>query len=396
MPSLIYVHGTGVREPEYSNAYKLIEKKIRSSLPGWRPVGCFWGEEYGAKFHMDGGSIPNYATARAIGDALDERDESLILWQLLYSDPCYELFLIKTMSEEEDQEPNFDRSSSSSRTERERLVKEIVGFRPSKALESMIEQSDLAPFWSEAFLYITESEDFKVASSTNIQDNQLIGIVTRAITAQIIVMADKQGVPAPGGDIRDALVKKLLEELKSVALGIGAGYLLSRRMATYAAERRRGVLIDKAQPFAGDILLYQTRGEKIREFIRKQITEASDSVLLLAHSLGGVACVDLLIEKPPDNVIGIVTAGSQAPLLYELDCLKTLRHCEQLPDHFPRWLNIYDPHDFLSYQGRIVFPGRVEDVEIESNQPFPKSHSAYWSVQKTWESIAEFATKCLK
>ncbi len=408
MPSLIYVHGTGVREPEYSNAYKLIEKKIRSLLPGWRLVKCFWGEECGVKFHRNGDSIPNYATARAIGDALDERDESLILWQLLYSDPCYELFLIKTMSEEEDQEPNFDRSSSSSRTERERLVKEIVGFRPSKALESMIEQSDLAPFWSDAFLHITESEDFKVASSTNIQDNQLIGIVTRAITAQIIVMADKQGVPAPGGDIRDALVKKLLEELNgdsrsligttlshitglaeraavnSVALGIGAGYFLSRRMATYAAERRRGVFSDKVAPFAGDTLL------------RKQITDASDSVLLLAHSLGGIACVDLLIEKPPDNVIGIVTAGSQAPLLYELDCLKTLRHCEQLPDHFPKWLNIYDPHDFLSYQGRIVFPGRVEDVEIESDQPFPKSHSAYWSQQKTWENIAEFAAKCLK
>jgi hypothetical protein len=299
-------------------------------------------------------------------------------------------------------------------------VKEIVAFRPSEALESIIEQSDLTPFWTDAFQHITESEDFKIASSTNFQDNQLIGIVARAIIAQIIVVADKQGVPTPGGDVRDALVKKLLEEMKgdsrslggrtlsyitgiaehavvnSVAMGIGAGYFLSRRMATYAAERKRGVLSDKAQPFAGDILLYQTRGEKIREFIRKQITETSDSVLLLAHSLGGVACVDLLIEKPPDNVVGIVTAGSQAPLLYELDCLKTLRHCEQLPDHFPRWLNLYDPHDFLSYQGRIVFPGRVEDVEIESNQPFPQSHSAYWSVQKTWENIAEFAAKCLK
>jgi hypothetical protein len=159
MPSLIYVHGTGVREPEYSNAYKLIEKKICSSLPGWYPVRCFWGEEYGAKFHMDGGSIPNYATARAIGDALDERDESLILWQLLYSDPCYELFLIKTMSEEEDQEPNFDQSLSSLRAERERRVNEIVAFRPSEALETIIEQSDLAPFWTDAFQHITESED---------------------------------------------------------------------------------------------------------------------------------------------------------------------------------------------------------------------------------------------
>jgi surfactin synthase thioesterase subunit len=75
--------------------------------------------------------------------------------------------------------------------------------------------------------------------------------------------------------------------------------------------------------------------------------------VLLGHSLGGVACVDLLIdpeEKERKQVKMLATVGSQAPYFYEINALSLLEYDEktELPKYFPWWLNIYDRADFLS------------------------------------------------
>jgi hypothetical protein len=62
-----------------------------------------------------------------------------------------------------------------------------------------------------------------------------------------------------------------------------------------------------------------------------------------------------------------------------------------LPSHFPPWLNLYDPYDFLSYVAAPVFRRGVRDVRIESGQPFPYSHSAYWTNAQTWNAVRAFA-----
>jgi hypothetical protein len=136
-----------------------------------------------------------------------------------------------------------------------------------------------------------------------------------------------------------------------------------------------------------DILLYQTRGGQIRDFIQQQIEQAEPPVVLLAHSLGGIACVDLLVEQSLPQVALLITAGSQAPFMYEINALYSLEFGQQLPEHFPQWLNLYDKRDFLSYIGSKIFPRRVEDLEIDSKQPFPRSHSAYWENDTTWQAI---------
>ena len=73
---------------------------------------------------------------------------------------------------------------------------------------------------------------------------------------------------------------------------------------------------ERFSPELGDILVYQSRGAAIRTFIRKKIDAAKPPVYLLAHSLGGIACVDLLGGENPPKVACLITAGSQAPLLY--------------------------------------------------------------------------------
>ncbi len=164
-----------------------------------------------------------------------------------------------------------------------------------------------------------------------------------------------------------------------------AGGLLAR-VGTRYARRHRSSLTDAGTPAGGDILLYQARGEKIRGLIRKRLEEVESPVVLLAHSLGGIACVELLVAESLGIEL-LVTAGSQVPFLYEIGALGSLAVGDELPGHFPPWLNIYDSRDFLSYVGAGVFPGRVEDVKVDNSQPFPAAHSSYWENPEVWAAI---------
>jgi pimeloyl-ACP methyl ester carboxylesterase len=145
-----------------------------------------------------------------------------------------------------------------------------------------------------------------------------------------------------------------------------------------------------ASPPTGDILKYQVRGEEIRKFIADTVEAVEDDeVIVLAHSLGGVACVDLLISQSLPKVKLLVTVGSQAPYLYEIDALWSLRPGMRLPGHFScKWLNIYDRNDFLSYKCAAVFGSdRVTDKVVASGAPFPDAHSAYFGSKEVWELI---------
>ena len=113
---------------------------------------------------------------------------------------------------------------------------------------------------------------------------------------------------------------------------------------------------------------------------------------VLAHSLGGIACVDLLGSKSLPRIKGLVPVGSPAPYLHEIGALWGLAPgTTELPSHFPPWLNLYDPYDFLSYVAAPVFRRGVRDVRLKSGQPFPYSHSAYWTNAQTWNAVRAFA-----
>ena len=118
----------------------------------------------------------------------------------------------------------------------------------------------------------------------------------------------------------------------------------------------------------GDVLLYQSRGEEMRAFIRRKIETATPPITLMAHSLGGIACFDLLASSDPPVVAHLVTVGSQSPFFYEIGALASLKPTQKLPAGFPPWLNVFDRNDFLSFVAEVaVF--RAVDREVESGQP---------------------------
>ncbi|MFE2331883.1 hypothetical protein HFP71_08165 [Streptomyces sp. ARC32] len=171
--------------------------------------------------------------------------------------------------------------------------------------------------------------------------------------------------------------------MRSLALRV-AGSAASR-----AVVRRRRALTEAAHPAAGDVLRYLSRGEAVRAGLRTLLAGLEPPVAVVAHSLGGIIALDTLVLTPLPQVRLLVTAGSQAPFLYESGSLPSLEHPAPLPAHFPDWLNLYDPRDLLSYLGAGLFPGRVTDVAVDSRQPFPAAHSAYWTNPAVYRHIVD-------
>ena len=108
--------------------------------------------------------------------------------------------------------------------------------------------------------------------------------------------------------------------------------------------------------------------------------------MVLAHSLGGIACFDLFVSKTQVDLF--VTVGSQAPFLYEINALQSLPFGEPLPKHFPRWVN-FMICGLSKLYWRANFPQASKGCEGGQSTAVPESHSAYWSNPVVWEVLAK-------
>jgi alpha-beta hydrolase superfamily lysophospholipase len=111
---------------------------------------------------------------------------------------------------------------------------------------------------------------------------------------------------------------------------------LAARIGTARGRRNRRALSDGTSFLAGDIILYQVRGEQIRRFICDCIGGLDQEVAVLGHSLGGIAAVDVLVQNDfKDRVKALITVGSQAPFFYEINGLASLPFGKKLRIIFP-------------------------------------------------------------
>lgn len=387
MTTLVFVHGTGVRPPQYKETFALIQQKLGIQRPDIKVVPCLWGEMLGTKLNAQGASIPLYDATLALSE--EEEDKEILLWEQLYRDPLYELHLLSLKPSEENAASPFEEPPS------KELDYRLQRFEPSPELQGLLVEAGIALVFDEALQTVIRSEAYNEAlQKASDSLSEYCDAIARAIVAQIMFDCEQQEkYPSilTNANLRDKLVETISCALGEAELGLG-GWLwkplsLLAHPTTFAIKRKRGSITDAISPMPCDILLYQSRGEKIRRFIREIIEQAEPPVVLLAHSLGGIACVDLLVKERLEKVALLVTVGSQAPFLYEINALHSLEFGEPLPEHFPAWLNIYDLRDFLSYVGANVFPNKVQDVLVDSKQPFPRSHSAYWENPATWKAI---------
>jgi len=410
MTTVIFVHGTGSRDPHFTETFEEVKRELQRRRPGLEVIPCYWGETLGSSLRRAGASIPFYDSTKGI-EGIPEDMSELVLWRMLAQDPLYEL---RTLAVRSNAEEEFVPGRV---TPGERLREEVARWFPSAVVQAQLKQGGVAEMLSQGRKEVTESTAYlELLIAVSEPLNPYRTAIARAFVASAGGLAAVEaGTDAVGDNpeltthyvramadpiLRDELVAAIASELGPSDKGLveWAGKqlwgLAVRLGAMNRVQRKRGAITDAVYPFAGDILLYQARGEKIRRFIHGLVEQAAENgsdVVLLAHSLGGVACVDLLVSKTLPAVKLLVTIGSQAPFLYEIGALSSLdiNAGEELPLTVPRWLNIYDLRDFLSYIGANVFPDRVEDVAVDNGLAFPDSHGGYWANKEVWDAVLE-------
>ena len=389
--TILFVHGTGVRKDSYVQT----AARITAGLAGikWkagvRP--CHWGEDHGAKLALDGISIPEFS---GVASPSETAQGQAALWQLLAVDPLFEL------RELAGRRPG-DFAGTKAQAQTLEFPAKVAALATLDKARMLLGQKVLPHQWQQAVVAVVKSEPFEKATTPPLLVNgELRVAVGRAISAQLQALLVDDNVAALDTSLRDALAVAVIDEIGGRDKNLVTDWVTDRlkglamRWGTSKARRERDVLYNAAYPAAGDVLLYQVSGVRIRAKISEEIKACGDNTAVIAHSLGGIACVDLLVRKAHPNVDLLVTCGSQAPLLYELGALRSLKPPEALPEHFPKtWVNFFDCNDLLSYKAAPVFgsPEReTRDIEIMSKQPFPISHSAYWDQKELWDRLKPY------
>ena len=381
MGSLIFVHGTGVRLKDYLSNITNAKKLAKSSGLSEIFVECAWGDALGVEF--EGKSLPDPPSP----EKLKEEEADFAEWNWQFEEPLFYLNLLTLR----DSKVAVSFPMPGVKPDWQKLWDQIAAYQPSKELCLLLERGAISAFWPDAWSQIMHSPIPRLAFEASAHElPEASRALARALVAQLHVCAVKAKAPAPSRALRTSLCMRLLADWKQEVYGLGDFFAkFVKHTATQALRNHRGRFSDAAALPVGDILLYQSRGHEVREFIRYKIEHAEPPVTLVAHSLGGIACVDLLALPNAPKVDRLVTAGSQSPLLYEIGALYSLKPPQPLPQGFPPWLNLYDRNDFLSYVAGRLWP-TVVDVEIESGQPFPDSHSAYFGNDHVWQEIRQF------
>ncbi|MBA3530559.1 MAG: hypothetical protein H0T73_01370, partial [Ardenticatenales bacterium] len=282
MTSVIYVHGTGVREKVFNRSFEVVSEEILKRRPELKMVPCFWGA-HGAALQQGGASLPGGGSRSLDIEEGGTEDAERTRWAILYQDPLYELRVL-----------GVGASSASNKS----LAKRLGALQPSPELELRLEQAELADHWQAAREHIQHTDDFQAALRTAPkQQTHLAAVVARALVAESLARqaAAEPGVLPLDSILRDELVlfftaeleggTRFLDDLKDSALDI------VYRAATYYVQGRREDLTEQNVPGVGDALYYMARGAAIRRFVQRCIEEAESPVVVLAHSLGGIISV---------------------------------------------------------------------------------------------------------
>jgi len=381
MGTILFVHGTGVRLRDYRASFASARQVAQRAGLGHELIECAWGDPLGVEF--EGKSLPDAPTT---GEGEVDVGRDLAQWTRLFDDPLSELFLLTI------RDPAAPRPASrpGQRPKWQQTLRDIASYVPSEECRLLLERHALTDLWPRAFdavLGASLVQDAFEASAHELPE--VTQALARAVIAELHVAAVAAGRAGPSRTLRLKLYDRLVVDWDQRVYGVSDlfGRFLKRAATNVLVGHRRKLSESIALP-VGDILLYQSRGAALHRYLQTKIERAAPPVFLVAHSLGGIACVDLLAGASLPHVRALVTVGSQAPLLYELGALHALKPPEPLPAHFPPWLNIYDRTDFLSYVAGRLFPS-VRDHEVASGQPFPDSHGAYFGNVETWQAIAE-------
>ncbi|MFE4309131.1 hypothetical protein ACFRR6_24140 [Streptomyces sp. NPDC056891] len=401
--SLVFVHGTGVREG-LEDTLKKVRAGVKT-LP-LSPTSVFgpeWGKEIGPADLDVTPILPTSSEstrAAADGEAPDDHATEVAAWGLLIDDPLLELRLLAAAPPAE---TDLVIDEESAEVELQQLLDDAE-VAPTALDAAGVDDEDLR----SAIAFVRDSEALlgAVQAVGEASDEELLDSVAQAVVATVL-HAQRTAVPprlspvALSGEQRAAFVESVYVALsealtrsfftRGIWKTLGP---LAVRIGNAKVRENRAKIMDPFSDFIRDVAFYIRRGDRVREHLAKFISDlpANGPVVVVGHSLGGIAMVDLMSGDNAPHVDLLVTVGSQAPYLYLLDSLVSMRPDSDPPAHpFTPWLNIYSPADFLSFRAAPAFPGvdGIVDEEVDAGVPFPESHSAYWSHEETYSLIGQ-------
>lgn len=399
---LLFVHGTGVRD--VSPAISLIRDGVAEHLgwPGEDVVPVEWGRAVGPQGLDVSVALPPGDGERgthAVFPGEEPLDEEA-LWGLLLVDPTIEL---RALAEAEPEaETRIRPGANAPEVE---VVERLGGLGPVDP--SIAENAGLDSERLRRAGEALAAAPLSAEAAAGGDQPRLIAALARAVVAIAlaeVIDATQSDAPAPAAasdaTARDALVAAVIASLGGPESSRERGIVFDRivgPLATRVAMAKRAAFMEPFADFARDVTFYLEHGKAIRDEIAGAIRAHQDAkpLVLLGHSLGGIAAVDLMADPAtaaePLTIDLLVTVGSQAPILYLMDSLASLSPRD--PGHLPfvPWLNIYNRRDLLSFCAERVFPAAtgIVDAAVEAKAPFPASHSAYWRESRTFELIRE-------
>lgn len=312
------------------------------------------------------------------GTPFEEADLEMALWWALEYDPLVELRAISDRNRSVPPNPFGIHDGDALRAK-------VVAL-PTPELAEVLDRYSLSSALTAGLSMVCQAPEFDaILDPPDAPDHIDSEPLVRAIVAATLHAASASAGFGLPGSIRDDLLDAVRDALGGNVRSGGA--IMSRALIELAMRAGGSRWVDhnrmgwttSAAPAAGDVLKYLARGAGIRDYIADRITSLTGPVVVLAHSLGGIAALELLAARPLRQVTHLITVGSQAPFLYELDALPTLPYPLPLPASVPRWTNIYDRRDLLGYRGSGLFGARIRDIEVDNRVPFPAAHSAYFS-----------------
>lgn len=155
----------------------------------------------------------------------------------------------------------------------------------------------------------------------------------------------------------------------------------------------------RAAEFFADVFWYVRSSQVIAGELAREVRTAQTRppVVLVAHSLGGIAAIDLLSNprRARDlKVDMLVTFGTQAGLVFAMDAMRYFRLREPVapPDPVPFWLNFHGSGDLLSFKIAPLTELAVDhdDVPVDFTKMFPGSHGEYITLDLFWHRIRAY------
>ncbi|WP_405979453.1 hypothetical protein [Streptomyces sp. NBC_00158] len=228
--SVLFVHGTGVREASYKETFGAVRARLADIRPGLDVRGCFWGREQGASMTLDGASVPHYRRSR--GGAPE--DDEIEIWEVLYEDPWYELRLLGL-------QPAPDAGFGFGLPPSDEFLAEVTGYVPGPAVVGAFAARGLDGELAEALKAVAGAPELHDAAATADADGtEHRRAFALAVVAMTLALSFDRGGEV-SGMVRDELLAVLGTELYAEGRSVG-GFLAKAlaRPVGWRGRHRRG------------------------------------------------------------------------------------------------------------------------------------------------------------